>query len=131
MKILLIDAVDTLISSDVDYNIESRSLNKELADFLATRNIFVVVTSNAFGDKGKKVRDLLSPYSFQFFSLDNRPAKTDPAYFVHLLGYYGFDPADCFTLDHKQENLDSAKTVWIEGELFLNTTQAIEFLNNL
>ena len=131
MKTFLIDAVKTLISSDAEYTYETRALNKELADYLATRTEHIIIVTNAFGDKYKKVRNLLSAYDFDTFTLENRPSKTDPEYFAHLLAYYGRDPEQCFYLDHKLENLAAAAELGIKGELFLDTKQGIEVLKAL
>lgn len=131
MNTLLIDAVKTLISSDAEYTFETWSLNKELADYLATRSEHIIVVTNAFGDKYKKVRELLSAYDFDTFTLENRPPKNDSAYFDHLLVYYGRDPEQCFYLDHKPENLAAAAELGIKGELFLDTKQGVEVLKAL
>ena len=111
---VLIDAVGTLVSGDQDLTFETRELNTELADYLATLDVQIVVTSNARGERGKRIRDLMSGYSFEYFSLDNNPSKTDPEYFAHLLMYYGFDPEEGICLDHLQDNLDSANELDIK-----------------
>ena len=128
---LLIDAVKTLISSDAEYTYETRALNKELADYLATRPEHIIVVTNAPSDKYKKIRELLSAYSFDTFTLSHKPAKTDPAYFDHLLEYYGRIGEECFYLDHKAENLAAAAELGIQGELFTDNTQTIEILKAL
>lgn len=131
MKTLFIDAVKTIISCDSDYTFETRALNKELADYLVTRSEHIIIVTNAFGNKYKRIRELLSDYDFDTFTLENRPPKTDPAYFDHLLSYYGRDPEQCFYLDHKPENLAAAAELGITWELFLDTKQAIEVLKAL
>ncbi len=128
---LLIDAVKTLISSDVDYTFETRGLNKELADYLATKTEQIIVVTNARWDRGQKIRELLADYDFEYHSMDNNPPKTDPEYWAHVMLYYGLDPEDCFYLDHSEENLDAAAEVGIQGELFVDNTQAIEVLKSL
>ena len=65
---VLIDAVGTLVSGDQDLTFETRELNTELADYLATLDVQIVVTSNARGERGKRIRDLMSGYSFEYFS---------------------------------------------------------------
>ncbi len=129
--ILLIDAVKTLISSDADYTFETRGLNKELADYLATRTEQIIVVTNARWDRGQKIRELLSDYDFEYHSMDNNPTKTDPEYWAHVMLYYGLDPEDCFYLDHSEENLTAAAEIGIQGELFIDNTQAIEVLKSL
>lgn len=129
--ILLIDAIGTLISSNETYDTESLALNKELADYLATRDTLIIVLTNAWGDKYKKVRELLSGYSFETFTLENRTSKDDPAYFEHLLQYYGLDPENCYYLDHKKERLASAAQCSIQGDLFVENEHAIELLKAL
>jgi FMN phosphatase YigB (HAD superfamily) len=128
---LLIDAVKTLIITQSDDDIETRTLNTELADYLATRQDTIVVVTNARGDRGKKIRDLISEYSFEYHSMDNTTPKTDPEYWAHVIMYYGFDTEDCFYLDHSEDNLDAAAEIGIEGELFVNNDQAIEVLQSI
>jgi FMN phosphatase YigB (HAD superfamily) len=129
--ILLIDAVKTLIVEKQEDDFESRTLNTELADYLATRQDTIVVVTNARGDRGKKIRDLISEYSFEYHSMDNTTPKTDPEYWAHVIMYYGFDTEDCFYLDHSEDNLDAAAEIGIEGELFVNNDQAIEVLQSI
>lgn len=129
--ILLIDAIGTLISRSDSDDFETRTLNKELADYLATRDTLIVVVTNAWWDNYKKIRELLAGYSFETFTLENRTTKEDPAYFEHLLQYYGLDPENCYYLDHKKENLASAAQCSIQWELFVENEQAIELLKTL
>ena len=56
--------------------------------------------------------------------------KTDPEYRDHLLLYYGLVEEECIYLDHVQENLDAAQELGIQGELFVDTAQAIEYLQD-
>lgn len=128
---LIIDAVWCLISSDKDATLDSRTLNTELADYLASRSDQIIVATNARGENGKKVRDLLTDYSFEYHSMDNIVPKTDPEYWAHLLMYYGLQPQECFYLDHSEDNLEAAAQIEIEGELFVNNKQAIEVLKSL
>ncbi|AKH32994.1 hypothetical protein XF24_00668 [candidate division SR1 bacterium Aalborg_AAW-1] len=128
---LLIDAIGCLISSDKDGTLESRTLNTELANYLATIPDQIIVATNARGDRGQKIRELISAYSFEYHSMDNIVPKTDPEYWAHLLMYYGLQPEECFYLDHSEENLDAAAELEIEGELFVNNAQAIEVLKSL
>lgn len=47
MKILLVDAVRTIVSSDKEYNIDTWWLNKDLADYLKTlNNCRIIVVTN-------------------------------------------------------------------------------------
>lgn len=128
---LLIDAVYCLISSDEDGNIESRALNTELADKLSKLDDDIIVVTNARWDNYKKIRELLVNYNFQTYTLENSPKKTDPEYRAHVMMYYGLDPQECFLLDHKTENLEAADEIELQGELFIDNTQAIEVLENL
>ena len=128
---LLIDALWCLISSDEDDTLESRTLNTELADYLSTRPDQIIVATNARWDRWQKIRELISAYSFEYHSMDNIVPKTDPEYWAHLLMYYGLQPEECFYLDHSEENLDTAAELEIEGELFIDNTQAIKVLKSL
>ena len=129
--VLLIDAVHTLISCTQEDDFETRVLNKELADYLATRSEPIVVVTNARWDRGKKIRDLLTDYSFEYHSMDNTTPKTDPEYWAHVILYYGFETDDCFLIDHLPENLSTAAEIGIEGELFTDNKQTIELLKSL
>ena len=132
IMILLIDAVKTLIhQTNEEENFEARTLNKELADYLATRSTKTIVVTNARGDRGKKIRDLMADYPFEYHSMDNVVTKNDPEYFDHLLLYYGLAEEDCFLLDHAQDNLDAAAELGIKGELYVDNAQAIELLKAL
>lgn len=131
MTTLLIDAVHTLISCDAEGTFETRGLNQELADYLTTRSEPVIVVTNARGHKWAKIRELLADYTFEFHSMENVVPKTDPEYRAHVMMYYGLDPQECFLLDHKTENLEAADEIELQGELFIDNTQAIEVLESL
>ena len=45
--------------------------------------------------------------------------------------YYGLAEEECIYLDYAQENLDAAQELGIQGELFINNKQAMEFLKSL
>jgi len=45
--VLLIDAVKTLIITQQEDDFETQTLNKELADYLATRTEQIIVVTNA------------------------------------------------------------------------------------
>ncbi len=129
--VLLIDAVKTLIITQQEDDFETQTLNKELADYLATRTEQIIVVTNARWDRGKKIRDLLTDYSFEYHSMDNTTPKTDPEYWAHVMLYYGFETEDCFLIDHLPENLTAAAEIGIQGELFTDNGQAIEILKTL
>ena len=131
MMTLLIDAIHCLISSDEEGTLESRTLNTELAEHLKNLNRTVIVVTDVWWDNYKKVRELLSDYNFETFTLENSPKKENPDYFDHLLMYYGLAEEECIYLDHAQENLDAAQELGIQGELFVNNKQAIEYLKSL
>ena len=63
--------------------------------------------------------------------MDNTTPKTDPEYWAHVILYYGFETEGCFLIDHLPENLIVAAEIGIQGELFIDNTQAIEVLKSL
>lgn len=128
---LLIDAVHTLISSDAEGNIDSRTLNTTLADYLTIRPEMIIVVTNARGPHYAKIRSLLADYEFETHTMDNNPPKTDPEYWAHVMIYYGLDPQECFLVDHSEENLAAAGQIEIEGSLFVDSEQAIEVLERM
>lgn len=131
MKTLLVDAVRTIITSDIEYNYDTWWLNKDLADFLKNlNNIRIVVVTNAPWIKFDKIIRYLSDYSFEIYSLQNNPWKTEVTYRNTLLLEKNLNPSDCFYFDHKQENLDAAKQAGIQWVLYLNNDQIIWFLNS-
>jgi FMN phosphatase YigB (HAD superfamily) len=131
MTTLLIDAINILITQPQEDDFESRILNTELADYLLTRSEQIIVVTNARGDRGKKIRDLTIGYGFEYHSMDNTTSKTDPEYRAHAMMYYGRNPEDCFCIEYTEENLVAAAEVGIQGELFVDNTQAIELLRSL
>lgn len=126
---LLVDAVYCLINSEKDAPYETRTLNKELADILATGDEQIIVVTNARGDNYKKIRELLADYKFETYTLENSPMKSEPDFFARLLMYYGLQPEECFYLDHSQDNLDAAAELEIEGELYVDNDH-ISFLKD-
>jgi len=131
-KVLLVDAVRTLISSNTDYTIDSWSLNTQLADHLKTlHNYKIIVVTNASWEGLTKIQSLLSWYNFELFSLENTPSKNNPEYFQKLLSTRIIHPWDCFYIDHKQENLDAAKQVGISWCLFTWNDQIISLFTTI
>lgn len=132
MKTLLVDAVRAIITSDVEYNYDTWWLNKDLADFLKSLNgIRIIVVTNASWIKLDTIIRYLSDYSFEIYSLQNDPWKTEVAYRNTLLSDKNISPSDCVYFDHKQENLDAAKWAGIDWELYIHNNQIISYLESL
>gem|GEM_PF-2866150 len=85
VKVILVDAVRGIINSDKDYNNEAWSLNLELAEYLKALPQPKIVITNAAGEKLTQIKEILKDYSFEIFSLESNPNKTDPEYFNQLL----------------------------------------------
>lgn len=129
-KVLLVDAVRTIISSDTEYSVDTRGLNKDLADYLQDLNGYrIIVVTNASDLKLEKIKRYLSDYDFELFSLANNPSKTDPRYFENLLAHYRLQGEDCLYIDHQQDNLNAAKEQGISWTLYTNNDQIISYLS--
>ena len=124
---IIVDAVRTLISSTEDYDLQSRTLNKELAKYLASLPNKVIVVTNADGDEYLKIQTLLQGYDFELFSLQNNPPKTEVTYFKQLLKHYHLKPKDAVYFDHLQANLDAAHQTGISGILYTTIETALDY----
>jgi len=69
---------------------------------------------------------------YEIFTCNGKPNKLEPEYFKNLLNSKNIKPEDCYYLDHKQENLDSAKKVKIKGYLYSEESFTIkDFTKNI
>jgi len=74
-------------------------------------------TSLMFHEFGKAI-DALKMFDGFIISADIHQAKPDPVFFKTLLRRFDLDPADCFLIDDKLENIESAAQCGIDGAVF-------------
>jgi valyl-tRNA synthetase/phosphoribosylanthranilate isomerase len=118
---ILVDAVRVIISANENYDLESFSLNKELADCLTKLNARVIVVTNATSDGTlERINELLQDYNFEIFSLHKKPLRTEPEYFLTLAKDLNVNLSHTIYFDHKQENLDSAMKVGLKQTKLYN-----------
>jgi putative hydrolase of the HAD superfamily len=79
----------------------------------------------------KKAIDALKRFDGFMISADIHQAKPDPAFFKTLLKRFDLDPAECFLIDDKLENIESAARCGIDGAVFTgNIDQLRTILKN-
>lgn len=123
MKILLIDAINCLLEKEKGIN---QDLLKELENL---KNQKIIVT-NASKEKLENMGFKDLPY--EIFTCNGKPNKFEPEYFKNLLNSKNLKPEDCYYLDHKQENLDSARKESIKGYLYKKNSFSIKkFIKNI
>lgn len=128
MKTLLVDACNTtLLYKDVAkwITVENLLQNKELLDVVEVILMRKIVVTNA---NPAIIKESLTWYDYDVFSLENNPNKIDPNFFEQFLEHYELDPKDCNYFDRKQENLNAAKQAGIEWVLFETNVQIIPLL---
>ncbi|MBI96652.1 hypothetical protein CL656_05860 [bacterium] len=118
MKTLLIDAINCLLQKDI-------GINQDLLNELEKLKNPKIIVTNASQEKLENMGFKELPY--EIFTCNGKPNKFKPEYFKNLLNSKNLKPEDCYYLDHKQENLDSAKKVGIEGYLY--TEKSFSFKN--
>lgn len=113
-KIILIDALKTIIYADDKYNIDSFHLNSELVEYLNKLPNKKIVLTNASGEKLDKIKEMLKPFDYEIFTLNANPKKSEGEYFNILMNKYELDLKNVIYFDHNSENLQAAKSKDIE-----------------
>ena len=115
---ILVDAINCLINKE-------KGLNKELAEFLKDTNKKIIVVTNADKDS---IKHQIKGYDFEVFSMDKNPEKLNPIYFRKLLESHKLNEKEVIYFDHKKENINSAKSIGIQSELYQNNSQIKNFV---
>jgi FMN phosphatase YigB (HAD superfamily) len=104
MKIILVDAVYTLVSETGDIFQEMR----ELLDTYDTRKIILT------GAPYKKFPEYhLDTMPYDVFTLEHDPPKTKPEYYIRMLDHYSLHSDDVVYFEHAEEAVLAARSVGI------------------
>ena len=128
-EVILIDAVKTLINSDVNYDSDSWEINKELAEYLDKLPQKKIVITNAANYKLESIKEMLSSFWREIFSLENNPPKDNPDYFKIFLEKQSLSIDKYIYFDHKQENINAAQNNGIKSILYESNIQIFKDLN--
>jgi len=124
IKAILVDAMYCLFDKD-------RNLNKELFSMLNNYPTKLIIVTNAdLNDtKNKPLTEFISD-NIDIYTLKNNPDKSNPEYFEKLLNKYNLKPNEIIYFDHSEDNLNSAKKLGIKTELYKNSKQIQNFIDN-
>lgn len=106
MKIILVDAVNTLISQD-------GKIFEEMYNLLQTFNNRKIILTNANDEQFLKFNLDKAPY--EVFTLKHDPEKTNPKYFELMLKNYNLNVEDVIYFEHNIEAVNSAKSLGIKS----------------
>jgi epoxide hydrolase-like predicted phosphatase len=90
--------------------------------------------SNAWSGARQKMStqfDMLSIFDICVFSAEIGIAKPDPAIFQYLLNELGFQPEKVVFIDDVKENVESAKSLGMQGIVFQSRQQTLDELGML
>ena len=101
---------------------------------LKERGLSVYVLSNFSEKIWKDCKDALEFYEYTdggIISYREHLIKPDPAVYKLLLQRYGLRANECVFIDDLEENIETARTLGINGIVFENYEQAKNELNNI
>jgi len=104
MKIILVDAVNTLIVE----NNNGFSIFKQMQALLDSFDNQKIIITNANDEQFEKFNLKNLPY--EVFTLKHNPDKTDPQYFKTLLDHFQLRAEDVVYFDHNPEAVKSAES---------------------
>ena len=111
MKIILVDAVDCIVSPEGKIFEEMHSLLE------AYPNMKIILTG-ANDVQFKKFG--LDKMPYEVFTLKHNPEKTDPSYFEKMLTAFKVNKDDVIYFEHNPEAVQSAKSVGITSWFYDN-----------
>lgn len=106
MRIILVDAVDTLV-------IEGQGIFKEMHDLLETYPNRKIVLTNANDGEAKEFG--LDAVPYEIFTLKHKPNKTDPAFFTKMLEHFGLNKDDVIYFEHNPQAVESAESIGLKS----------------
>jgi HAD superfamily hydrolase (TIGR01509 family) len=104
MKTILVDAVFTLVS-------EEGKLFEKMYELLESYPNKKIVLTNASHDKFAGYG--LDKLSYEVFTLEHNPEKTDRTYFDQMLKHFSLKASDAVYFENNIEAVDSAKSAGI------------------
>ena len=118
-SVLLADGMNCLYDKNF-------KINRELLDILNSVNTKKILVVNKNKDKAE---DVLKGYDFEIFSLEDESInKENKQFFERLIKKYNLSKGEIIYFDHKQENINSAKSLGIKAVLYKNNKQIKKFI---
>lgn len=111
MKIILVDAVDCLVSKD-------GKLFKEMFELLETYPNKKIILTGANDEQFKTFG--LDSMPYEVFTLKHSPEKTDPMYYEQMLSRFGLSKNAVIYFDHNPGAVQSARSIGIETYFYDN-----------
>jgi HAD superfamily hydrolase (TIGR01509 family) len=108
MKTILVDAGKTFVVNG--------SIYEDMYDLLESYPNTKILLTNANDEQIEDSGLVNLPYDL--FTLKHNPDKNDPKYFKILFEKYNLKPKDCIYFDHKQDAVDSAKSLGITSYFY-------------
>lgn len=119
MKVVLVDAINGLMQKD-------GTVFQRMYDLLEAYPHRKIVLTGANDEQIKQYN--LSELPYELFTLKHDPEKTDPAYYRTLLEKYNLSPEGTMYFEHKQEAVESARSVGIPTYYYDHTQQDLASL---
>lgn len=125
MKAILVDGIDCFVSPAGDVFLEMH----KLLDMYPNRKIIVSgVNDEQFKQFG------LDKMPYEVFTLKHNPEKTDPSYYVKMLGHFNLKKDDVVYFEHNPDAVKSAQSVGIVSYFYDNNAKDLvglkDFLDN-
>lgn len=121
MKIILVDAVNALISKE-------GIIFKEMQELLETFTNRKIILTGANDEQFKKFK--LDCLPWEVFTLKHNPEKTDPEYFNRMLVNFGLSKDDVVYFEHSLEAVKSAQSVGIKTHYYDNEKKDLKALRD-
>ncbi len=107
MKVILVDAVDTLI-------IEGEGVLAEMQQLLDTFPNRKIILTNA-NDEQFITYGLDKDLPYEIFTLKHNPDKVDPVYFKKMLEHFNLGEDDVIYFEHNPDAVKSAESLGIKS----------------
>ncbi|GAB0174288.1 MAG: hypothetical protein HHAS10_01670 [Candidatus Altimarinota bacterium] len=104
MKTILVDAWNTFVTEF--------GVSQEIYEMLEKFQNPKIILTNANAEEKVKYGIVDMPY--EVFTLEHNPNKTDPAYYIQMLSYFGLGMGDVLYFEHNPDAVVSAQSVGIK-----------------
>ena len=97
-------------------------------DELVERNVPVYLLSNAptyFAEWARQY-EVLEKFSGVVFSAPLKTAKPDPAMYHYLFRTYSLKPEECFFIDDLERNIETGKSLGMDGIIFTGDIEEVK-----
>ncbi len=118
-RTILVDGMHTLYNKNFE-------INQELLNYLNSLSNKKILVVNGYAERARKLLPGWGVFSLEEEKID----KEKPEFFKKLINKFDFKPEELIYFDHLKDNVESARSLGINSNLYKDNAKFFTFINN-